>query len=121
MQDFGQSFERILSDVEQDESLKNDTAQETLSADAEAKRNIPPEGAGLGALFSHPELLSKLPLLLRAVQTLSEPAAKPVEKRPETPAALLCALRPYLSESRQRTLDTMIKLSKLTEALRSMQ
>ena len=120
MQDGGRSFEEILSSVEEDESLKSEVSQEG-STDQAASEQASPGGVGLGALFSHPELMAKLPVLLRAVQTLSEPTEKPTEKRPSTPAALLCALRPYLSESRQRTLDTMIKVSKLTEALRSMQ
>ena len=120
MQNGGRSFEEILSSVEEDEGLKNGASQVSV-ADPAANEQTVPVGAGLGTLFAHPELISKLPILLRAVQTLSEPTEKPTEKRPSTPAALLCALRPYLSESRQRTLDTMIKVSKLTEALRSMQ
>ncbi len=122
-QDFGRSFEQILSAVEQDEMLKGGGTQDTRTQEqpAEGKAEAPSAEGGLGALLSHPELLSKLPILLRTVQTLSEPVGQPAGKRPETPTALLCALRPYLSESRQRTLDTMIKVSKLTEALRSMQ
>jgi hypothetical protein len=76
----------------------------------------------LGALLSRPELLAKLPLLLKAVQTLTEPAAKEKEiKKPDTPVALLCALRPYLNEHRRQALETMIRVSKLSESLRSLQ
>lgn len=125
-QDFVHSFERILTAVEQDDSLKNGEIGSESGAGGTALAHEPerPEEAmasGLGAMLSHPELLSKLPLLLRTVQTLSEPLGKPSEKPPETPTALLCALRPYLSETRQRVLDTMIKASKLAETIRSMQ
>jgi hypothetical protein len=114
------TLEEILSAVEQDEALKSalsDTPSEPSGEEGQGDAL-----GGLGALLSRPELLAKLPLLLKAVQTLTEPAAKEKEiKKPDTPVALLCALRPYLNEHRRQALETMIRVSKLSESLRSLQ
>lgn len=114
------TLEEILSAVEQDEALKSapsDTPSEPSGEEGQGDVL-----GGLGALLSRPELLAKLPLLLKAVQTLTEPAAKEKEiKKPDTPVALLCALRPYLNEHRRQALETMIRVSKLSESLRSLQ
>ena len=119
-QEMWDSFEKILASVEEDESLRHaENPAQSLETESEAEPRTA-ENSGLGAILSHPELLIKLPSLLKAVQELSKPTTLPVEKRPDTPVALLCALRPYLSEHRQRALDTMIRVSKLTETLRTM-
>lgn len=118
------TLEEILAAVEQDETLKSEASSVSTSPEPSHEANGA-EGdslAGLGALLSRPELLAKLPLLLKAVQTLTEPATSEKEtKRPDTPVALLCALRPYLNEHRRQALDTMIRVSKLSESLRSLQ
>ncbi|MBE6661276.1 MAG: hypothetical protein E7605_07745 [Ruminococcaceae bacterium] len=116
------TLEEILTSVEQDEALK-DTPAEAVTEPATLENGASEEAlSGLGALLSKPELLAKLPLLLKAVQTLTEPADGGQEiKKPETPVALLCALRPYLNEHRRQALETMIRVSKLSESLRSLQ
>ncbi len=114
------SFEQILTSVEEDEALRDEERPEESPQKETDGQPRMVDGVGLGAMLSHPELLAKLPLLLRVVQTLSEPASPPVQERPDTPVELLCALRPYLSEERQRALDTMIRVSKLAQTLRSM-
>lgn len=119
-QNLWDSFEQILTSVEEDETLRDEEGPEELSHKETDGQTRMVDGVGLGAMLSHPDLLAKLPLLLRAVQTLSEPASPPVQERPDTPVELLCALRPYLSEERQRALDTMIRVSKLAQTLRSM-
>ena len=110
-------LEELLAAVEADDALKDadvGAQQTTLPKQGEA-------GEGLGALFSNPELLGKLPALMRVVQTLTTPSPPMPDKKPQTPEALLCALRPYLSEGRRQALDTMIRISRLSETLRSLQ
>ena len=89
----------------------------------------------LSNLLSNPELLSKLPALLSTVKPLMEmlsstPAAsvnpKPVERQseerhtPDRRAALLCAIKPYLNSDRCRTIDYIIKLSRLGDILKTL-
>ncbi len=80
------------------------------------------EGAGaspLSALLSSGDLISKLPQLLKVVGNLRESPAPPPSKNP-SPVALLSALRPYLNEHRRQALDTMIRLSKLSDSLQAL-
>lgn len=115
------TLEEILAEVENDATLAADGSEarerdgtaETVAGETDAQAV-----SGLGALLSHPELLSKLPMLLRAVQSLTEPP-RGDDKPPRSPEALLCALRPYLNESRRRALDTMIRVTRLSDSLSS--
>ena len=112
------SFEDILSDVENDPLLAAGQHAGTRGAEQSPSDDSPL--AGLGSLLSRPELLAKLPLLVKTVQTLTEPLPESKnDKRPDTPVALLCALRPYLNEQRRQALDTMIRVSRLSESLKS--
>ena len=114
------TLEELLASVEADESLRE--ADEAKGEDRPSATAASGEGTeGLGALFSNPELLSKLPALMRVVQTMTAPSPPLPDKRPQTPEALLCALRPYLSEGRRQALDAMIRISRLSESLRSLQ
>lgn len=114
------TLEELLASVEADESLRDaDDTRGDNQQDATAKTREGNEG--LGALFANPELLSKLPALLRVVQTMTTPSPPLPDKRPQTPEALLCALRPYLGEGRRQALDAMIRISRLSESLRSLQ
>ena len=112
-------LEELLSSVEGDDSLRDEATvgQGELRPNAEASTE---GGAGLGTLLSNPELLAKLPALIKVVQTLTTPSPPAADTRPETPEALLCALRPYLSEGRRQALDAMIRISRLSETLRSL-
>ena len=92
----------------------------------------------LSALSSNPELLSKLPALLSAAKPVMElfsgagvgkeqvptqvaPIKKEISKGDgDRRAALLCAMKPYLSRERQATIDYVIKLSKLGDVLKSL-
>ena len=112
------TLEDLLSAVEGDESLRS--AESTSSGDQNEGQGGPLDGLGLGELLSRPELLSKLPALLKVAQTLTAPSPPVSDKRPETPEALLCALRPYLGEGRRQVLDVMIRIFKLSETLRSL-
>lgn len=116
------SFEDILAAVESDPTLTSGQMQQ-----AEAERGgerLPDDSplAGLSGLLSRPELLAKLPLLLKTVQSLTEPLPDVKNgKRPDTPEALLCALRPYLNEHRRQAVDTMLRVSRLSASLKSWQ
>ena len=106
------SLEDILKAVEQDETLR---AAENVSSAAE-EGATPSGGVGGLAGIIPPELMLRLPTLIKAVQRMTEPV--PVsDHRPETPVALLCALRPYLNERRRRAVDTMIRISRLGDTL----
>ncbi len=118
------SLEDIITAVEQDATLAADTAphQEERgdATEASASEGGTADMGGLGALFSQPELMSRLPALLRIVQTMTEPMPKGECQRPDSPVALLRALRPYLNDHRRQALDTMIRISRLSESLRSL-
>ncbi|MBR0443624.1 MAG: hypothetical protein IIX15_04720 [Clostridia bacterium] len=115
------SLEDIITAVEQDSTLSAETLppRDEAEVDATAEQEKADMG-GLGALLSQPELMSKLPALLRIVQTMTEPVSKGACSKPDTPVALLTALRPYLNDHRRQALDTMIRISRLSESLRSL-
>ena len=112
------TLEDLLSAVEGDESLRD--AKDVPLGEPDEGHGGPWEGRGLGELLSRPELLSKLPMVLKIAQTLTAPSPPISDKRSETPEVLLCALRPYLGEGRRQVLDIMIRISKLSETLRSL-
>lgn len=110
----GRSFEDILTAVEQDEGLRG-AALPGAGGDGEGNAG---EGASLlGGV--PPELIAKLPQLLRALNTMTAPLPRDAG-RPETPEALLCALRPYLNEQRRQLIDTMIRIARLSGTLGSL-
>ena len=102
----------------------------------------------LTSLLSNPELIAKIPTIISSVKPLldmlgsqmgqSAPAAQAASvKLPETAsanasvptvargkdsdrAALLCAMKPYLSRDRQNAIDHIIKLSRLGDVLKSL-
>ncbi|MBQ7829772.1 MAG: hypothetical protein IJ345_05825 [Clostridia bacterium] len=98
----------------------------------------------LSTLLSNPELISKLPSLISSVKPMldmlglgSQPTAetgatrdgdKAVSagvsvKRSQTDdrrAALLCAMKPYLSHDRQQAIDYILKLSRLGDLLKTL-
>ena len=116
------SLEDIINEVERDGAQAQDAqpyGQQADGASAEQQSEAA-DAVGLGALFSQPELMARLPALLRIVQTMTEPVSKGACVKPDTPVALLSALRPYLNEHRRQALDTMIRISRLSESLRSL-
>ncbi len=101
----------------------------------------------IAALLSNPELLSKLPTILSAAKpimdilgnlnvqsggqdmpqtapAMASPAPSPPilskHKADTRQTALLCALKPYLSSDRQKTIDYMLKLSDLGSVLKTL-
>lgn len=97
----------------------------------------------LSAILSNPDLISKLPTIISTVKPIldmlggaarsSEQKSVPTvasstEKEVSAPtkggqdrrAALLCAMKPYLSHDRQDAIDYIIKLSRLGDVLKSL-
>jgi hypothetical protein len=95
----------------------------------------------LSALLSNPELIANLPKIISTVKpimemisgkeasvksseaTVAASARLPAlseKKEPDRRAALLCAMKPYLSPERCRTIDYVIKLSHLGDILKTL-
>ena len=107
----------ILDQVEQDQTLLGGSSAEQESR---AENTEAGEGSILGGLLGNPELLSKLPVLLQVVGALKDDGLGGEVRRPDTPEALLCALRPYVSEGRRQALDAMIRVSRVSASLKSL-
>lgn len=111
------------------------TAQEVPSA------ALPSGGLaeGLGAVLSDPELMAKLPQIMAMLRPMMAQGAAqapatsgganteipstvaPVAARQDDHrSALLLALKPFLSDDRQRAVDAMLRLSKLGDVLRQL-
>ena len=105
----------------------------------------PAIGDVISALTSDPELISKLPSLIAAAKPIIEmlgaqgrsasprsnegavPAAAllknpPTKVTPEgdSRAALLCAMKPYLSADRRQAIDYIVKLGRLGDILKTL-
>ncbi len=112
------------------------------SKEATAQASAPTSDI-LSAILSNPDLISKLPTIISTVKPIlemlggatkaSEPqtvptAASSTEKEVFAPtkggqdrrAALLCAMKPYLSHDRREAIDYIIKLSRLGDVLKSL-
>ena len=92
------------------------------------------------SLLSNPELLANLPKIISTIKPLmemlgSKELSKPAEtavptsasvpasaekKDTDRRAALLCAMKPYLSPDRCKTIDYVIKLSHLGDILKTL-
>ena len=108
---------------------------ESQGGEKSARQSPPPEL--FSSLLSNPELLSKLPTILSTVgpiieslskgggqaiktsapETIPEKKAEPSNDRR---AALLCAMKPYLSHDRQLAIDYIIKLGRLGDILKTL-
>jgi hypothetical protein len=114
------SLEDIITAVEQDSTLSSESVPPQEQRPQTAADKETADVGGLGTLFSQPELMARLPALLRIVHTMTEPVSKGACVKPDTPVALLTALRPYLNDHRRQALDTMIRISRLSESLKSL-
>ena len=104
-----------------------------------------PSGDILSSLLSNPELIAKLPTIISSVKPILEMlvksnmgatgtasvAALPVQSAPSAPtvkidhssdsrSALLCAMKPYLSEDRRNAIDYIVKLGRLGDILKTL-
>lgn len=96
---------------------------------------------GIGTVLSDPELMAKLPQIMAMLRpmmaqgtataaqvpaphtgdgTVASSIAAPVAAQQDHRSALLLALKPFLSEDRQRAVDAMLRLSKLGDVLRQL-
>ena len=83
---------------------------------------------GLDGLFANKELLQKLPELISVMKPMmgmgkgGGKSGLPQEgkRTDERRTALLCALKPYLSDSRKNAIDQIISISRITELIKSM-
>lgn len=116
----------------------------TAKADTEPASEKPAaEPSILSSLLSNPELISKLPELISVISplmsNLSSQAKSDVlpsvtkstipasatpthtqDRELQNRSALLCALKPYLKKERQDAIDYMIKLSRLSNILKTL-
>ena len=105
-----------------------------------------PFGDIFSSLLSNPDLLLKLPSVISAakpiiidifsqshkapdvterqassvVTEVSRPQASPSPHGRDHRTALLCAMKPYLSDDRQRAIDYILKLSRLGDILKTL-
>lgn len=125
------TLEAILQEVEQDPTLggtptneNTARAEEIVSTPESAPQSTADgESAGddfpLGALLSNAGLLSKLPAMMDLMKQLRQPPEPYCSGKPTSAqcTSLLRALRPYLNQNRQRTVDTMIRISCLRDGI----
>ncbi len=124
-------------------------APEAIPSSANTSKSPNPTSDIMSALLSNPDLLSKLPSLLSSIKPIMEmlgkssiPAssnmsdgnAEPVSTIPsgisspkhqpkseaDRRSALLCAMKPYLNQDRQNTIDYIIKISRLGDILKTL-
>lgn len=98
----------------------------------------------LSSLLSNPELLAKLPTIISSVKPIldiigrsagagestavaslpvksqSLPSAAKHDQGSDPRSALLCAMKPYLSQDRRNAVDYIIKLSRLGDILKTL-
>ncbi len=121
----------------------------TTAATTPSAPQTNPSADIFSALLSNPELLSKLPALISSIKPMldmlgmgagSAPASATVSTNTthgdnnsveagslikkhsadDRRAALLCAMKPYLSRDRQQAVDYILKLSRLGDVLKSL-
>ena len=95
-------------------ALKEESPSPNSSSEARPT-SAQPTSSGLpdiGSLLSSPELMSKLPEVLEAIKPLVN-TGKPHSDAPDKRLALLCALKPYMSEHRREAIDYITKINKL--------
>ncbi len=142
--------ENIQSETSQDEMLAGILQKLSGAQTPSSNVNSGGTGGGdlFSSLLSNPELLSKLPTIISTVKPILEmlgsggggaiPAsapqspvtalsaqstASPLQKgnpSADSRAALLCAMKPYLSRDRQNAIDYIVKLSRLGDILKTL-
>lgn len=117
-------LERLLDEVEGEASA----SAETGSVQATSTEDTPRSGevaAPLAALLGNPGVLAALPSLMENLSPLLAGMGRgvgsaPTSTRPHSidrHTALLCALKPYLSPHRRETVETVIRLCRVWDAL----
>ncbi len=117
-------------------SSENTPETERKSVPEKEKSYSPPPADLISSVLGNPELIAKLPTILSTVKPIIEmlgksaggesvPAISAHTEKKESHhddrrAALLCAMKPYLSHDRQMTIDYIIKLSRLGDILKTL-
>ncbi len=130
------SLGELLDEIERDEDLRGGTDSGMAGRDKgppaderEDREKLRNEGdgeaalSGMGNLLGSSELWNKIPGLIRLIGELRAPASPGKVADPASAAAqaaLLAALRPYVSENRRRAIDMMIRISRLSESVRAL-
>ena len=118
--DLSEMMQKLLSDpaaVSAAKELASKLAGESAPQGAEAPKEEPkPADADMGNMLSsvlnNPEIMSKMPQMLSSLSALQSPAQKaPTDSR----SALLCALKPYLSDGRAQNVDNIIKIIQIID------
>ncbi len=103
-------------DVSADEGIKE--AQENTASSTEAASASPTPNIG--------ELMSSLAPMLSALKSSGGGTATPIgvkdphAREAQNRAALLCALKPYVSEGRRDAIDYIIRISQVSDILKSL-
>ena len=114
------SVASALGNISQTKESGSDTAsehiekEETASAD-QGRESAAPQTPDLSALVSS---LSPLMMRLSGSHPSGRTTAKTEVDRRE---ALLCALKPYVSEGRQEAIDYILRISRISEVLKTIQ
>ena len=117
------TLEEILRAVEEDPSLGSPPKEGAAGeAHGEGTHEAAQGEAGdipLGALLSGAGVLSKLPALMELMRQLNQPPEPYCSGKPTSAqcTTLLRALRPYLNQNRQKTVDTMVRLCCLRDGI----
>ena len=98
-------------------ALSGSTSSEASESDEEISQQDPPQAIGVHQgelnLDKLPEIISVIAPMLSGKQSQFHPKASDDHR-----TALLCALKPYLSSGRQEIIDSIIKISKLSEMIK---
>ena len=121
-----------MSDIKENETGHTGSTPD-LSALSSVLSSIRSENANsesgmgdvLSGLLSDPEMLAKLPAMIETVKPMLQNLSSPPKEKKESPrtehdrrAALLLALKPYLSPHRCEAVDYIVKISGITKLLR---
>ena len=140
---------RIINEVAGSDTVdtsKQTEAQNDSSTDSASQQ---PSSDFISTILSNPDILSKLPSLISSIKPIMEMFGKtqsiPTQSKAREDsadstvqastqsvsiaktmgdssrrAALLCAMKPYLNRERQDTIDYIIKISRLSDVLKSL-
>ena len=120
------------------QKIGSSSSADTIGASSEKVGD--PFGGLLSTILANPEIISKIPAIISSVKPIidslthqSPTADVPVSASPVTKenaphgksgedsrTALLCAMKPYLSEERRNAVDYIVKLSRLSEILKTL-
>ena len=123
--DLSEMMQKLLSDpaaVSAVTELAGKLANGSAVQSAEApKTEEKPANADMGSLLSsvlaNPDIMAKMPQMLSSLSALQSPAPKaPTDSR----SALLCALKPYLSDGRAQNVDNIIKIVQIIDLFSSL-